>query len=77
MWEGIDVPGDALQLVVVDKIPFPLPNDPLTEAKSKFLELQGLSPFIHYLLPEAAMALKQGAGRLKRRESDQGGVGSL
>ena len=70
--EGIDVPRDALQLVVVDKIPFPPPNDPLTEARSKLSELQGFSPLIHYLLSKAAMALKQGAGRLIRRESDQG-----
>lgn len=71
-WEKIDLPGDALPLVVVDKIPFPPPNDPLTETRSKLLELQGFSPFIHYLLPDAAVALKQGAGRLIRRKSDQG-----
>lgn len=48
LWEGIDVPRDALQLVVVDKIPFPPPNDTLTEARSKLSELQGFSPLIHY-----------------------------
>jgi ATP-dependent DNA helicase DinG len=71
-WEGIDVPGDALQLVIIDKLPFPPPNDPLAEARSKLLESQGRSPFNDYFLPEAAVALKQGAGRLIRRESDQG-----
>jgi ATP-dependent DNA helicase DinG len=71
-WEGIDVPGDALQLVIIDKLPFPPPNDPLTEARSKMLESQGRSAFNDYFLPEAAVALKQGAGRLIRRETDQG-----
>ena len=71
-WEGIDVPGDALQLVIIDKLPFPPPNDPLAEARSKLLESQGRSAFADYFLPEAAVALKQGAGRLIRRETDQG-----
>lgn len=71
-WEGIDVPGDALQLVVIDKLPFPPPNDPLAEARAKMLESQGRSAFTDYFLPEAAVALKQGAGRLIRRETDQG-----
>ena len=71
-WEGIDVPGDALQLVIIDKLPFPPPNDPLAEARAKLLESQGRSAFNDYFLPEAAVALKQGAGRLIRRETDQG-----
>jgi ATP-dependent DNA helicase DinG len=71
-WEGIDVPGDALQLVVIDKLPFPPPGDPLVEARGQRLESQGRSPFNDYSIPEAAVALKQGAGRLIRRESDQG-----
>lgn len=71
-WEGIDVPGDALQMVVIDKLPFPPPNDPLVEARSARLEAQGRSPFKDYFLPEAAVALKQGAGRLIRHESDRG-----
>ena len=71
-WEGVDVPGDALQLVVIDKLPFPPPNDPLVEARSKRLEAQGRSSFADYSLPEAAVALKQGAGRLIRRETDRG-----
>jgi ATP-dependent DNA helicase DinG len=71
-WEGFDVPGDALQLVIIDKLPFPPPNDPLVEARSKRLEAQGRSPFNDYFVPEAVVALKQGAGRLIRTESDQG-----
>jgi len=71
-WEGIDVPGDALQLVIIDKLPFPPPNDPMVEARSKALEAEGRSAFNDYFVPEAAVALKQGAGRLIRRETDQG-----
>lgn len=71
-WEGVDVPGEALQMVVIDKLPFPPPNDPLVEARSKRLEEAGRSPFNDYFVPEAAVALKQGAGRLIRRESDHG-----
>jgi ATP-dependent DNA helicase DinG len=71
-WEGFDVPGDALQLVIIDKLPFPPPNDPLVEARSKRLEAQGRNPFNDYFVPEAVVALKQGAGRLIRTESDQG-----
>jgi ATP-dependent DNA helicase DinG len=71
-WEGIDVPGDALQVVIIDKLPFPPPNDPLVEARAQRLESQGRSAFNDYFVPEAAVALKQGAGRLIRRESDRG-----
>lgn len=71
-WEGIDVPGDALQCVVIDKLPFPPPNDPLVEARCKALQGIGLDPFNDYFIPEAAVALKQGAGRLIRSESDRG-----
>jgi ATP-dependent DNA helicase DinG len=71
-WEGIDIPGDALQLVIIDKLPFPPPGDPLVEARSARLEAQGRSPFNDYFVAEAAIALKQGAGRLIRSESDHG-----
>jgi ATP-dependent DNA helicase DinG len=71
-WEGVDVPGDALQLVIIDKLPFPPPGDPLVEARAQRLEGEGRSAFNDYFVPEAAVALKQGAGRLIRRESDQG-----
>ncbi|MDE2607782.1 MAG: ATP-dependent DNA helicase [Burkholderiales bacterium] len=71
-WEGVDVPGEALQLVVIDKLPFPPPGDPLVEARGQRLQEQGRSPFNDYFVPEAAVALKQGAGRLIRRETDRG-----
>ena len=71
-WEGIDVPGDALQLVVVDKLPFPPPGDPMVEARVRQLKASGGNPFNHYHVPQAAVALKQGAGRLIRRETDRG-----
>jgi ATP-dependent DNA helicase DinG len=71
-WEGVDLPGDELQLVVIDKLPFPPPGDPLVEARSRRLESQGRSPFNEYFVAEAAVALKQGAGRLIRRETDRG-----
>jgi len=71
-WEGVDVPGDALQLVVIDKLPFPPPHDPLVEARAQRLEQSGRSAFKDYFVPEAAVALKQGAGRLIRREDDRG-----
>jgi ATP-dependent DNA helicase DinG len=71
-WEGVDVAGDALQCVIIDKLPFPPPNDPLVEARSKRMEAQGRSAFNDYFLPEAAVALKQGTGRLIRNETDRG-----
>lgn len=71
-WEGIDVPGDALQCVVIDKLPFPPPNDPLVEARVKQLQAEGRNPFMEYFVAEAAVSLKQGGGRLIRSESDRG-----
>jgi ATP-dependent DNA helicase DinG len=71
-WEGIDVPGDALQCVLIDKLPFPPPNDPLVEARVKRLEAEGRNPFADYFVAEAAVSLKQGAGRLIRSETDRG-----
>ena len=71
-WEGFDVPGDALQLVIVDKLPFPPPNDPLVQARALRCESEGRSAFTDYFVPEAAVSLKQGAGRLIRQEGDRG-----
>jgi len=71
-WEGIDVPGDALQMVVIDKLPFSPPGDPLVEARARQSQAIGKNPFQHLHVPQAAIALKQGAGRLIRRETDRG-----
>ena len=71
-WEGIDVPGDALQCVLIDKLPFPPPHDPLVKARTRAIEDQGGSPFEDYFLAETAVSLKQGAGRLIRTEHDLG-----
>ena len=71
-WEGVDVPGEALQCVVIDKLPFPPPSDPLVEARVKRLESEGRNAFAEYFVAEAAVALKQGAGRLIRSETDRG-----
>ena len=66
------MPGDALQCVLIDKLPFPPPNDPLVEARVKRLEAQGRNPFNECFVAEAAVSLKQGAGRLIRSETDRG-----
>ncbi len=71
-WEGVDVPGDALQCVMIDKLPFPPPGDPLVEARVRRLEADGRNPFADYFVAEAAVSLKQGAGRLIRHEDDRG-----
>jgi ATP-dependent DNA helicase DinG len=71
-WEGFDVPGDRLQLVVIDKLPFPAPTDPQVQARCERVAAAGRSPFAHCAVPEAAVALKQGAGRLIRSDTDRG-----
>ncbi|WP_338881340.1 ATP-dependent DNA helicase [Achromobacter veterisilvae] len=71
-WEGIDLPGDVLTLVAIDKLPFAPPDDPVIEARLRACRSQGGNPFSEYQLPEAAISLKQGAGRLIRTESDWG-----
>lgn len=71
-WEGIDVPGDALQCVVIDKLPFPPPNDPLVQARVNQLQREGRNAFMEYFVAEAAVSLKQGGGRLIRTEHDRG-----
>ena len=73
-WEGVDVQGVALRLVMIDKLPFAPPDDPLVRARVQHLESQGLNAFRDYQLPEAALALKQGVGRLIRSEEDRGVV---
>jgi ATP-dependent DNA helicase DinG len=76
-WEGVDVPGDALRLVVIDKIPFAVPTDPVVAARSAALEAEGKNPFAHLSVPEAAITLKQGFGRLIRTRTDRGVVAIL
>jgi ATP-dependent DNA helicase DinG len=73
-WEGVDVKGEALRLVVIDKLPFASPEDPLVRARIEHLTANGGNAFRDYQLPEAALALKQGAGRLIRSEDDYGVV---
>jgi len=76
-WEGVDVPGEALSLVVMDKLPFASPGHPLTAARIEQLSARGEEPFSAYQLPEAALALRQGFGRLIRSRADRGIVALL
>jgi ATP-dependent DNA helicase DinG len=71
-WEGVDVPGDALSVVVIDKLPFAPPDDPLLAARPAKLAADGGNAFMQWQLPQAAISLKQGAGRLIRTETDRG-----
>jgi ATP-dependent DNA helicase DinG len=76
-WEGVDIPGEELSLVVLDKMPFPTPGDPLHGARMKAIEQDGRSSFDEYMAPLMTLALKQGFGRLIRRGSDRGVVAIL
>ena len=71
-WEGVDVRGEALSLVVIDKIPFAPPDDPVLAARIEQMRQQGRNPFMEYQLPRAVINVKQGAGRLIRDEADRG-----
>ncbi|MFA6229572.1 MAG: ATP-dependent DNA helicase [Rhodanobacter sp.] len=71
-WEGVDVVGDALSVVVIDKLPFAAPDDPVLMARLSALEQSGINPFMGWQVPSAAIALKQGAGRLIRDVRDRG-----
>ncbi len=73
-WEGVDVRGSALRLVVIDRLPFASPDDPVTRARARQVRQEGGNPFADFQLPEAALALKQGVGRLIRSETDTGVV---
>ena len=73
-WEGVDVAGDALRLVIIVKLPFPVPSDPLLEARAEALKKEGRDPFLEYSVPQAVMKFKQGFGRLMRRKTDRGCV---
>ncbi len=71
-WEGVDVRGEALSLVMIDKLPFAAPNDPVLRARLEALEAAGANPFFDYQIPQAAILLKQGVGRLIRDPRDRG-----
>jgi ATP-dependent DNA helicase DinG len=71
-WEGVDVRGEALSLVIIDRLPFASPSDPVLSAHIEMLRYQGVDPFTVYQLPNAVIALKQGAGRLIRDHRDRG-----
>lgn len=71
-WEGVDVRGDALSLVIIDKLPFTSPDDPLLKARMEDCRLRGGDPFDEVQLPEAVITLKQGVGRLIRDIDDRG-----
>ena len=71
-WQGVDVPGESLSAVIVEKLPFPRPDRPLVKARGRLMEEEGKDSFMNYYLPEAALTLKQGLGRLMRQSGDQG-----
>ncbi|MDP3000628.1 MAG: ATP-dependent DNA helicase [Bryobacterales bacterium] len=71
-WQGVDVPGDQLSCVIIDKLPFAVPSDPVVEARIRSIREDGGNPFYDYQIPQAALALKQGFGRLIRSRSDRG-----
>lgn len=71
-WEGIDIVGDALRLVIITKLPFSVPSDPISQARSEILAASGRSAFVDYALPRAAVKFKQGFGRLIRSKEDRG-----
>ncbi|HVP45407.1 MAG TPA: ATP-dependent DNA helicase, partial [Bryobacteraceae bacterium] len=71
-WQGVDVPGDQLSCVIIDKLPFAVPSDPVVEARLRKVRESGGNPFYDYQIPQAAIALKQGFGRLIRSRSDRG-----
>ena len=71
-WEGVDVRGEALSCVIIDKLPFASPGDPVLQARIDALRSRGGNPFMEFQVPQAAIALKQGAGRLIRDNTDRG-----
>jgi len=71
-WQGVDVPGSQLSCVIIDKLPFAVPSDPIVAARVRALQEDGRNPFAEYQVPEAVLALKQGFGRLIRSKTDRG-----
>jgi ATP-dependent DNA helicase DinG len=77
LWQGVDVPGDSCQLVVIDRLPFPRPDEPLAAARSAAVDAAGGSGFASVCVPIAAIRLAQGVGRLIRSTGDKGVVAVL
>jgi len=77
LWQGVDVPGDTCQLVIIDRVPFPRPDDPLMSARQRLVERRGGNGFMTVAASHAALLLAQGAGRLIRRSTDRGVVAIL
>ena len=73
-WQGVDVPGEQLSMVIIDKLPFAVPSDPVVQARMKSLRQAGEDPFVSYQIPQAVIALKQGFGRLIRHSKDRGAL---
>ena len=73
-WQGVDVEGDALESVIITKLPFKVPSEPIVEARVEAIEKQGGNGFMEFSLPQAVLKLKQGFGRLIRKKTDRGSV---
>lgn len=71
-WQGVDVPGEALENIIITKLPFPVPTEPLVEARMEDMERSGIDSFMNYFMPEAILKLRQGVGRLIRTKTDKG-----
>ena len=76
-WEGIDIQGDNLRCVIIEKLPFDSPADPIYKARVKLMEYKNINPFMSYSLPRAVLRLKQGMGRLIRSKTDKGVIAIL
>ena len=76
-WQGVDVPGEALSNVIITKLPFDVPSEPLIEARIEDLRKRSINPFRHFQIPRAIIQLRQGFGRLIRKKTDRGVVSFL
>ena len=76
-WQGVDVRGEQLSCVIIDKLPFAVPTDPIVAARSKFIDENGGKSFFDYSVPQAVITLKQGIGRLIRSKTDRGVIAIL
>lgn len=76
-WQGVDVPGDQLSCVIIDKLPFAVPSDPVVAARTRYIDAQGGKSFFEYSVPNAIISLKQGIGRLIRSSTDKGVIALL